>query len=77
MIDHKAVAKDLVAACNKNKLTSDEAIKCMIYTTAKLIKQQFQCSECSDVESAELLSGAALRYRDEIKRVERMLKNKG
>jgi hypothetical protein len=74
MIDHKAVAMDVLAACDKHKLTNDAATKCLIYTASKLIQKRYGVS---DVESAEMLSKGALHYRDEIRRVERMFKNKG
>lgn len=74
MIDHKTIAVEVVAVCNKHKLSSDAAVKCLIYTATKLLAQQLNTT---DTAAAEVLSKAALRFRDEIKRVERMFKNKG
>ncbi len=73
LINHRAVAVDVVEACNKHGLTNDAATKCLIYTASKLIQKKYKVSE---VEAAEMLSKAALYFRDEIKRVERMFKNK-
>lgn len=74
MIDHKTIAKQIVEVCNKHNLTNDQATKCLIYTATKLIAQRFGCAE---VEAADTLSKAALRFRDEIARVDRMMANKG
>lgn len=74
MINHKEVARDILVACDQHKLSNDAATKCLIYTASKLIKQRFKCT---DVESAEMLSKAALYYRDQIKQIEKMFKNKG
>jgi hypothetical protein len=75
MIDHKAIAMDVLEVLTqKHKLTHDETVKCLIYTTTKLLAFELKCP---DVEAAEVLSKAALRFRDMILKVERMTKNKG
>lgn len=74
MINHRAIAKDLVAVCNTHKLNNDQATKLLIYTATKLLAQRFnETEECA----AELLSKAALAFRDELRRINRMLKNRG
>jgi hypothetical protein len=73
-IDHKAIAADIVTAINNHKLTNDEATKVLIYTATKLISQRFKCP---DAEAAEMLSKAALYFRDTIKQVDRLFQNQG
>lgn len=74
LINHKEVARDILAACDKHGLSNDASTKCLIYTASKLIASRFSCS---DSDSAQMLSKAAIHYRDEIKRVERMFSNNG
>ena len=74
IIDHRAVAQDIVAACNRHNLTQDQAIKCLIYTATKLLTKMLKTD---DATAAEVLSKACLSFRDEIQRVNRMFKNKG
>lgn len=72
-IDHKAVARDIVGVCNKHGLTNDAATKCLIYTATKLIAKRYALD---DEAAAEILASAAIRFRNEISRVDRMFKNK-
>jgi hypothetical protein len=74
MVDHRAVAQDIVTACNWHNLTQDQAIKCLIYTSTKLLTKELKTD---DVTAAEVLSKACLSFRDEIKKVNRMFKDKG
>ena len=74
MINHKAVAKDILTVCKTHKLTGDEAAKCLIYTATKLIAEELKCS---DTEAAQVLSGAALRFKAMISQCGRMFENKG
>ena len=74
LIDHRAVAQDIVGALNKHNLTQDQGIKCLIYTSTKLLTKQLKTD---DATAAEVLSKACLSFRDEIKRINRMYKNKG
>lgn len=74
IIDHRAVAESIVAACNQHGLTLDQAVKCMIYTATKLLTKELNTD---DAEAAEVLSKACLNFRDEIRRINRMTKNKG
>ena len=55
-------------------LTEDEATKCLIYTTCKLLEKSYRVT---DIESANLLINGVKVYRDTIKQVGRMFKNKG
>ena len=74
IIDHRAVAQDIVTACNQHNLTRDQAIKCLIYTATKLLTAELKTD---DETAAEVLSKAAMSFRNEIKRVNRMFKDKG
>jgi len=73
LVDHRAVATDIVAACNRHNLTQDQAIKCLIYTATKLLTKELNTD---DSRAALVLSKACLSFRDEIDRVNRMFKNK-
>lgn len=68
-IDHKGISAQIVDLCAKKGLDADKTTKVLIYTATKLIAKQY---ERSDVQSARLLSRAALTFSDEIARCERM-----
>jgi hypothetical protein len=74
IIDHKSVAKAVIAACDEHKLTCDEAVKCLIYTGTKLLTKELATT---DEAAAQVLSKAALSFRDEIRRINRMFANRG
>jgi hypothetical protein len=73
-VDHKTVANDVIKVCNKHKLTNDGATKCLMYTCVKLIAARFKIE---DHNAAAMLSKAALHFRDEIVKVDKMFKNRG
>lgn len=74
MIDFKTVANDIRVVCKAHKLTDDQAAKCLIYTATKYIAAELKCP---DTEAAQVLSGAALRFKGMIHQCERMFENKG
>lgn len=74
MINHKAVANDIVAACNKHALDHDESVKCLIYTATKLLAKKYAVPEH---EAADMLSKAAVNFRDLIVKIDRNFSNRG
>ncbi len=65
-IDHRAVANDVVKACNKHGLDHEQAVKCLIYTASKLLEQH---EECPAYEAAKLLARAAEHYAEIVRAV--------
>lgn len=74
MIDHKAVARDILAVCVKHQLDPESALKVLIYTSTKLLAGHLKID---DKEATKLLEEATARFRTEIERAERMFKNQG
>lgn len=74
MIPAKKFKQDVMVVVDSYNLNKVQAIKLLIYTATELVAQQYKVES---TEAAEMLSKAALTFRDEIARVERMMANKG
>ena len=73
-LNPKAVARDLVAALKPHDLTQEQAVKCLIYTSTKILAVMLKSS---DRDAAIVLSKACLAFEEDIARAERMFQNRG